>query len=190
MQYNLILLSLIKSLLGGRRTLPLTLPRSETHTDKGSNLCTRLGLVFAIGGSMVIALHARAAGFSRAAAAFVSWWSVGRFRTVFVSLQFGHLSPFFPSPPPPPLFLKTIFFLFLCCFLEYQRENTERERDTEILHILYFVWSIGIFTFYSAYSYKETRIMFLSWPILCELSWNYRFWSGVTLKQNAACRIS
>lgn len=90
---------------------------------------------------------------------------------------------------PPPL--KKNFFLFLCCFLEYQRENTERERDTEILHILYFVWSIGIFTFYSAYSYKETySIMFLSWPILCELSWNYRFWSGVTLKQNAACRIS
>lgn len=153
MQYNLILLSLIKSLLGGRRTLPLTLPRSETHTDKGSNLCTRLGLVFAIGGSMVIALHPRAAGFSRAAAAFVSWWSVGRFHTVFVSLQFGHLSPFFPPPPP---FKKKFLPVSLLFSWIPKRKHGERKRYWDSPHSL-FCLVIGIFTFYSAYSYKETR---------------------------------
>lgn len=136
MQYNLILLSLIKSLLGGRRTLPLTLPRSETHTDKGNNLCTRLGLVFAIGGSMVIALHARAAGpaCSGGFCFMVKRWQIPHcicFSAVWPSLS---ILSSIPPPPSPPSIFSSCFFVV---FLNTKGIHGERKRYWDSPHSLF-----------------------------------------------------
>lgn len=97
--YNLTLLSLIPGqnhylAIDELYSLPLfslSLPHSQIHIDKGGNSCTRLGVVFASGASMVIALHTRFAGLScKQQQPLSCWWNVGRFHTVFVSLLLRH----------------------------------------------------------------------------------------------------
>lgn len=118
---------------------PLSLPYSRIQADKGGNLCTRMGVVFAIGGSMVIALHTHSiAGLScKQQQPLSRRWNVavGRFHAVFV------------SPSPPCLFLKTCFRVFfftytiveemakkwLCCFQVFWVWSSQRKGSLQKL---------------------------------------------------------